>query len=79
MGLTVSACHADWNEIAEEKLKEDNNVSYYYEAIAGSRSSLVIKPQVESQDGYLYLYGAQWDYIIDLQQTVKKFDEAYVY
>ena len=31
---------------------------------------------LEPQNGSLYFYGAQWYYIIDLQKTVKKIEEA---
>ena len=52
--------------------------SRIYEAAFGGRCALRSPdPSLEPQDGNLYLHRANGIYIIDLQKTVKKLEEAY--
>ena len=51
-----------------------------YEATAGGRCALWSPdPPLEPQNGALHLHRAQRIYIIDLQKTVKKLEEAYAF
>ena len=62
-----------------KNLEETNNVSSIHEAAAGSRCPLRSPdPPLEPQDGRVHLHCERNGiYIIDLQKTVKKLEEAY--